>query len=126
PRRASGALCADPRGGRSVILFGSNAYTELLAMRAVADGLPDEIGPVRWFHTDRIDGLPDLGGVRVVVVRLLGGPDAWASIVELRERCLADDIGLVALGGEPHPDPDLLALSTVPAGVVAEAHRYVA
>lgn len=109
-----------------MILFGSNAYTELLAMRAVADGLPDEIGPVRWFHTDRIDGLPDLGGVRVVVVRLLGGPDAWASLAALRERCLADDIGLVALGGEPHPDPDLLALSTVPTGVVAEAHRYAA
>ncbi|MGE3621793.1 MAG: cobaltochelatase subunit CobN, partial [Acidimicrobiia bacterium] len=108
-----------------MILFGSNADTELLALRAALDGLPGELGPVRGFHPDRVEGLPPLDGVRVVVVRLLGGRDAWAGLAELRARCVAEGIGLVALGGEARPDPDLLALSTVPSGVVAEAHRYL-
>lgn len=108
-----------------MILFASNADTELIAMRAASDALPTEIGPVQWFHPDRVDAVPTLDGVRVAVVRLLGGRDAWAGLGAMRERCVADGIALIALGGESRPDPDLLALSTVPAGVVAQAHDYV-
>jgi cobaltochelatase CobN len=113
-----------------VILFGSNADTELLAMRAAADAVPDEVGPVRWFHPDRVDaadcdGLPALDGVRVVALRLLGGADAWDHFGALRAACAERAIALVALGGEARPDPDLLVASTVPSGVVAEAHRYL-
>jgi cobaltochelatase CobN len=108
-----------------VILFGSNADTELLAMRAAADGLPSELGELRWFNPDRVDAVPALDGVRVVVIRLLGGADAWDLFGELRQRCVDAGIGFVALGGEARPDPDLLAVSTVPSGVVSEAHRYV-
>jgi hypothetical protein len=60
-----------------MILFGSNADTELLALRSVVDDLPDELGEVRWFHPDRADSAPDVDGATVVVVRLLGGADAW-------------------------------------------------
>lgn len=108
-----------------MILYGSNADTELLAMRAAADALPDEVGSVRWFHPDRVNGLPSLDGIRVVVVRLLRGIDAWDDFAELRARCIDDGIGLIALGGEATPDPDLLAASTLPAGMVTEAQRYV-
>lgn len=108
-----------------MILFGSNADTELLAMRAATDALPAELGTVRWFHPDRVGGVPSLDGVRVVVLRLLGGADAWDGFAELRARCAADGVDFVALGGEARPDPDLLAASSVPAGVVSEAHRYV-
>ncbi len=108
-----------------MILFGSNADTELLAMRTAADALPAEVGAVRWFHPDRVDAVPELDGVRVVVVRLLGGADAWDGFGELRARCAEHGVGFVALGGEARPDPDLLAASTVPSGVVTEAHRYV-
>jgi cobaltochelatase CobN len=110
-----------------MIVFGSNADTELLALRSVADDLPDELGGIRWFHPDRSDDVPDLEGAVAVVVRLLGGADAWeAGFEELRTRCRAADVPLVALGGEADPDPDLLAASTVPTGVAAEAHRYLA
>jgi len=33
-----------------MILFASNADTELLALRSVVDDLPAEVGGVRWFH----------------------------------------------------------------------------
>ncbi|MFV0307789.1 MAG: cobaltochelatase subunit CobN [Desertimonas sp.] len=108
-----------------MILFGSNADTELLAMRVAVDSLPDEVGPVRWFHPDRVDRPPPLDGVRVAVLRLLGGADQWGGFAAFAAACAADGVALVALGGEARPDPALLAASTAPSGLVAEAHRYV-
>ncbi|MBW3574543.1 MAG: cobaltochelatase subunit CobN [Actinobacteria bacterium] len=110
-----------------MILFGSNADTELLALRSVVDDLPDELSEVRWFHPDRTDAVPHVDGASLVVVRLLGGADAWEEgFAALRKRCRAAGVPLVALGGEAEPDPDLLAASTVPTGVASEAHRYLA
>ena len=42
-----------------MILFVSNADTELLALRSVVDDLPGELGAIRWFHPDRVDGDAD-------------------------------------------------------------------
>jgi cobaltochelatase CobN len=110
-----------------MILFGSNADTELLALRSVVDDLPGDLGEVRWFHPDRTPAAPDIDGAAVVVVRLLGGADAWEDgFTELRDRCRSGNVPLVALGGEADPDPELLAVSTVPTGVATEAHRYLA
>ena len=70
---------------------------------------------------------PTSTGVGVVVVRLLGGLDALeAALPALAGRARDAGIPLVALGGEAAPDADLLAASTVPAGVAVEAHRYLA
>ncbi len=110
-----------------MILFGSNVDTELLAVRSVADALPDEVGGVRWFHPDRVDGLPPLDGIDSVVVRLLGGRESWREpFDELRDECVRRGIHLVAAGGEEHPDAELVAASTVPAGTAHEVHRYLA
>ncbi len=110
-----------------MILFGSNADTELLALRSVVDDLPSDVGPVRWFHPDRAPGTPPLDGVQIVVVRLLGGLDAWKDgFGALRSGCATGGIPLVAVGGEADPDADLLAASSVPTAVTSEAHRYLA
>jgi cobaltochelatase CobN len=110
-----------------VILFGSNADTELLALRSVIEDLPPEVGGVRWFHPARVEGAPSLEGVDIVVVRLLGGVDSWAEgFGGLWAGCTAAGVPLVAAGGEALPDPDLVAASTVPTGVAGEAHRYLA
>ncbi|MGH9215144.1 MAG: cobaltochelatase subunit CobN [Acidimicrobiales bacterium] len=110
-----------------MILFGSNADTELLALRSVIEDLPQEVGGVRWFHPDRVEGAPSLAGVDVVVVRLLGGVDSWPEgFAGLRAGCAAAGVPLVPVGGEADPDPDLVAASTVPTGVAREAHRYLA
>lgn len=59
----------------------------------------------------------------LVVVRLLGSPhDLWPGLSTVRER----GTPLVILGGEQQPSAELMELSTVPIGVAAEAHRYLA
>ncbi len=109
-----------------MIVFGANTDTELLALRSVIDDLPHDLGPVGWFHPDRIDDVPDVTGARLVVVRLLGGIELWEEgFARLCRQCEDADVPLVAVGGEFDTDPELLARSTVPAGVVAEAHRYL-
>ncbi|MEV4344637.1 cobaltochelatase subunit CobN [Actinoplanes sp. NPDC049596] len=71
-----------------------------------------------------VDDLPALlDGVELVVVRILGGRRAWE---EGLDALLAGPVPVVVLGGEQAPDADLMKLSTVPAGVAAEAHAYLA
>jgi cobaltochelatase CobN len=56
----------------------------------------------------------------LVVVRLLGSPhDLWPGVRELA-------VPVVVLGGEQQPSAELMELSTVPIGVAAQAHRYLA
>ena len=70
---------------------------------------------------------PSLDGVDIVVIRLLGGIDAWPDgFRALAAACTARAIPLVAAGGEAVPDPDLVAASSVPTGVAAQAHAYLA
>ena len=109
-----------------MILFFSNADTELLALRSVVDDLPPELGTIEWLHPDRTTTLPPLAGVELVVVRLLGGRRSWeAPFDELRAACVAHGVPLVASGGEAALDAELTAASTAPGGVVSEAHRYL-
>jgi cobaltochelatase CobN len=110
-----------------MILFLSNADTELLALRSIQHRLPGGFPPVRAGHPSRLDGAPPLAGVSAAVVRLLGGRGAWEGPFDaLRARCLDAGVPLIALGGEAAPDAELTRLSTVPAGTAREAHRYLA
>lgn len=64
-----------------------------------------------------------VGDAALVVVRLLGSPhDLWPGLSSVRDRA----IPLVILGGEQQPNAELMELSTVPMGIAAEAHRYLA
>ncbi|WP_208630688.1 cobaltochelatase subunit CobN, partial [Amycolatopsis kentuckyensis] len=69
-------------------------------------------------------GLPGLlDGVQIVVVRILGTPRSWQ---EGLDTLRASGAHVVVLGGEQTPDAELMKLSTVPAGIAAEAHAYLA
>ncbi|MDE0675658.1 MAG: cobaltochelatase subunit CobN [bacterium] len=110
-----------------MILFLSNADTELLAVRSIIDELPEGFGEVRWAHPERLEGFPDIRGTGAVVVRLLGGARAWEKqLRQLVDICRDRAVAVVALGGEAEPDAELAEMSTAPTGVVAEAHRYLA
>ncbi|MFJ5266472.1 cobaltochelatase subunit CobN [Streptomyces sp. NPDC088387] len=101
------------------VLLLSTADTDLLAARA--SGAPYRIGnPTRVHVTEELPALLD--GADIAVVRLLGGKRAWEDgLAALR----AAGVPTVLLGGEAVPDAELMAESSVPAGVVAEALRYL-
>jgi cobaltochelatase CobN len=102
-----------------VFLLLSTSDTDLLSARA--SGAAYRLGnPARTAVAD----LPALlDSVELVVVRLLGGRRAWE---EGLDALLAGGVPVVVLGGEQAPDAELMQLSTVPAGVAAEAHGYLA
>jgi cobaltochelatase CobN len=108
-----------------MILYLTNAPSEILALRALIEGLPAGFPPVRAAHATTSEP-PDLDGVQVVLVRLLGGAPAWAEpFDDLRSRCRKAGIPLLAFGGEAAPDAQLTAASTVPTATVAQAFEYL-
>jgi len=100
------------------IFLVSTADTELLAAAASGAGYltanPARTGPA---EAAALAARADL-----VVLRLLGGRKAWPEGVAA---LTASGRPLVALGGEAAPDAELMALSTVPAGVATEALGYL-
>jgi cobaltochelatase CobN len=102
-----------------MILLLSTSDTDLLSARA--SGARYRLGnPARLAVPD----LPELlAGVDLVVVRILGGFRAWE---EGLRALLAGSAPVVVLGGEQAPDAELMERSTVPAGLAAQAHAYLA
>src|ERR1022692_2284398 len=101
------------------ILLLSTSDTDLLA--AKASGVNYRLAnPARLPLAD----LPELlDGTDVIVVRLLGGEQAWRDgLTALR----GQPVPLIVLGGEMVPDAALMSLSSVPAGIAAQAHEYLA
>ncbi|MFP5320006.1 MAG: cobaltochelatase subunit CobN [Acidimicrobiia bacterium] len=111
----------------AAILVLTNADTELLAVRSVLHRLPEGFPPVRAANPAREDAAPAVDEVAAVLIRLLGGRRSWeAPFDDLRRRCVEAGVPLIAVGGEAAPDAELAALSTVPGGIAAEVHRYLA
>ncbi|WEH32791.1 cobaltochelatase subunit CobN [Streptomyces sp. AM 4-1-1] len=112
-------MSSTPSTPTTTVLLLSTADTDLLAARASG-------APYRIANPTRVDARAELPalieGAAVAVVRLLGGKRAWEDgLAVLRE----SGIPTVLLGGESVPDAELMAESSVPAGVVAEALRYL-
>ncbi|MGC0341766.1 cobalamin biosynthesis Mg chelatase CobN [Streptomyces sp. SLBN-8D4] len=104
----------------STVLLLSTADTDLLAARA-ASGASYRIGnPTRVDVAQELPALVE--GADIAVVRLLGGKRAWEDGLAALK---ASGVPTVLLGGETVPDAELMAESSVPAGVVAEALKYL-
>lgn len=102
-----------------MILLLSTSDTDLLSARAAE-------AEYRLGNPARLDvaELPELlDGVKIVVARILGTPRTWQ---EGLDTLRASGAHVVVLGGEQTPDAELMKLSTVPAGIAAEAHAYLA
>ncbi|RAO27549.1 Cobaltochelatase [Micromonospora noduli] len=100
------------------ILLLSTADTDLLAARA--SGADYRLANPARVAADEVVALLD--GVALVVVRLLGGRQAWPDGLAT---VLATGVPTVVLGGEALPDAELMAISTVPSGVVTQALAYL-
>ena len=102
-----------------MIVLLSTSDTDLLSARASGVGYR-LANPARL----PVEDLPALlDGAMAVVVRILGGRQAWEDGLDA---VAASWVPMIVLGGEVTPDAELMRLSTVPAGVVAEAHAYLA
>ncbi|MET9971834.1 cobaltochelatase subunit CobN, partial [Streptomyces sp. NPDC006356] len=104
-----------------MILLLSTSDTDLLSARAANGPVPYRFANPARLPLDDLPALLD--GVDLVVVRLLGGLRAWQEGLDL---LLADGRPVVVLTGEQAPDAQLMAASTVPVGIAAEAHAYLA
>ncbi len=113
-----------------MLAFITTADTEILATAAAVRRLPEGFGAVRCVNpfgydpSELVDEL--LAEAEVVVCRVLGGRRGWPDGVDLlAARCRERGKTLVALGGESLPDAEMTALSTAPAGAVAQAGEYL-
>ena len=104
-----------------MILLLSTSDTDLLSARAATGPVPYRLANPARLALDDLPGL--LEGAELVVVRLLGGVRAWQEGLDI---LLAGDLPVVVLTGEQAPDAQLMEASTVPVGIAAEAHAYLA
>ncbi|WP_433218594.1 cobaltochelatase subunit CobN [Dactylosporangium sp. CS-047395] len=102
-----------------MILLLSTSDTDLLSARASGAGWR-LANPSRTSVAD-LPGLAD--GAELIVVRFLGGYRDWQDGFDT---LLATGRPVVILGGEQAPDAELMSHSTVPAGLAAQAHAYLA
>ncbi|MFW0785741.1 cobaltochelatase subunit CobN [Gordonia sp. CPCC 206044] len=102
-----------------MILLLSTSDTDLIT--AAASGAPfTGANPSRIL----VDEVADLArDADLIVVRILGGVRAWE---EGLAAVAATGTPTVVCSGEQQPDPDLMSHSSVPVGVAAEAHNYLA
>ncbi|MGB3886195.1 cobaltochelatase subunit CobN [Gordonia sp. (in: high G+C Gram-positive bacteria)] len=97
----------------------STSDTDLLSARA-SDAAYVLANPTRSNDAELTAAVED---ANLVVVRLLGSPhDLWPGLAAVRDR----GTPVVVLGGEQEPNAELMEISTVPMGVAAQAHRYLA
>jgi cobaltochelatase CobN len=113
-----------------LLRFITTADTEILATAAAVRRLPEGFCEVRCANPAGAHPATLIGelldGARVVLCRVLGGRRGWPDGLDLlAERCRAEGITLLALGGEAEPDAEMTALSTAPAGAVAQAGEYL-
>jgi cobaltochelatase CobN len=104
--------------GAAVVALISASDTDLLAARA--SGAPYRLANPARTPADEVAALVD--GAFCVVVRLLGGRRSWEEgLAAVR----ASGVPTVVLSGEPGADAELMALSTLPAGVATQALAYL-
>ncbi len=97
----------------------STSDTDLLSARASgADYV--YVNPSRAAHTEMAEVF---AGADLIVARILGSAQSLCSGFA---RIRGEGQPMVVLGGEQAPDASLMELSTVPMGVAADAHVYLA
>ncbi|HEX8507994.1 MAG TPA: cobaltochelatase subunit CobN, partial [Propionibacteriaceae bacterium] len=97
----------------------STSDTDLLSARASgADYV--YVNPTRAAHTEMAEVF---ASADLVVARILGSPQSLCSGFA---RIRTTGLPMVVLGGEQAPDAALMEQSTVPMGIAADAHAYLA
>src|ERR1700712_3721282 len=114
----SGSIRGDPPVTDPHLLL-STSDTDLLSARA--SGVAWRLANPSRLSAEDLAALVD--GVELVVLRFLGGYRDWSAGIDALR---GSGKPVVVLGGEQAPDAELMGWSTVPAGVAAQAHAYLA
>ncbi|GAA3456394.1 cobaltochelatase subunit CobN [Dactylosporangium matsuzakiense] len=102
-----------------MILLLSTSDTDLLSARA--SGADWRLANPSRTAVEDLTGLAE--GAELIVVRFLGAYRDWEHGFDT---LIATGRPVVLLGGEQAPDAELMSHSTVPAGLAAQAHAYLA
>lgn len=109
-----------------MFLYITNADTELLTFRVVADALYEAGIEFRAISTASVGWKQEAELAEVICVRLLGGKDAFLDgLAQLSEIVNRNRSHLLCFSGESTPDPELALFSTAPAGIVAQGFQYL-
>jgi cobaltochelatase CobN len=127
-----------------MIVFLTNADTEILSVRIAHESLPEGFPSLRVKNpheltndsatsdgdsspvVDEDGSVVDLEGVDLVMVRLLGGRGSWEEGFDsLRRECEERSIPFMAFGGEAIADAELTEKSSVEKPIVLQAFEYL-
>ena len=101
----------------------STSDTDLLSARKSAESSAVDFVLANPARLEVADLPALLDGCDLVVVRILGSARSWQAGLDAVR---GTGLPVVVLGGERSPDAELMTHSTVPVGIAAEAHRYLA
>lgn len=109
-----------------MFLYLTNADTELLTLRSVADDLAGAGIDLRALSITAENWSDVAQSASLICVRLLGGKDAFLQGLELIST-LANEksIPLLCFSGESIPDPELAHKSTVASGIISQGFEYL-
>ncbi len=109
-----------------MFLYITNADTELLTFRVVADALHEAGVEFRAISAASARWKQEAESAEIICVRLLGGKDAFLEgLEELSEIAARSGSHLLCFSGESTPDPELALYSTAPVGIVSQGFEYL-
>ncbi len=110
-----------------MILFISNASTELLALRMAVEMLPSDMPAVRGTIPEGVNNvISSLSDISFIVLRLLGGVKSWTGeLATFHEYCIGHGIPLLVFGGEATYDNSLEAFCSIDPLVCRDYFNYL-
>lgn len=110
-----------------MFLYVTNADTELLTLRSVADDLAD-LGITLAGVSTSAENLSELArSASIICVRLLGGRESFRQGLQFLSEVSSDRmVPLLCFSGESVADPELTSMSNVDNAIVAQAFGYLA
>ena len=108
-----------------MIIYITNADTEVLSIALVRDELDPDLLPVRALRFDQVDDQA-LSVASMVLVRSLGGRKAIGEeLLEVLVRVSARGVHVGVLSGEASFDPELADISNIKASLLLSAQAYL-
>jgi cobaltochelatase CobN len=113
----------------------THAPNDLTALHHAVSQLPEGFGRVAGINLQALQSDADMAALlgvngelaasRVVIVRVLGRLGSVPGVAELLRTAQRSGVYLIAVSGTGEPDPELAAVSTVPADVLQQVMAYL-